>query len=254
MSRRHTCRRTPCTILVVTTCLLVIGPLLLAQAPASRPEEIEWTWEVRPPHADPHLPNVLLLGDSISRSYFPQVTQDLSGVANVYLMASSTSVGDPRLPQQIAEFGTLQKVPFSVIHFNNGMHGWQYTEAEYRAAFPAFLAAVRALPGHARLIWATTTPVKIDTPDAATAARINARNAIAQSFVRPAALTNDDLYTLMTSHRDLYQDNVHFTPAGATLMGDQAAASIRQALSAPAHKDGSPHARPPARELPRVFR
>src|ERR1700733_14346016 len=51
-----------------------------------------------PPHPDPKLPNVLLLGDSLSRNYFPEVTKDLAGTANVYLMASSTSVGDPRLP------------------------------------------------------------------------------------------------------------------------------------------------------------
>src|SRR5713101_5769796 len=61
---------------------------LLAQVPESISEEIEWTWEVRPPHPNPQLPNVLLLGDSISRNYFPQVTKVLTGVANVYLMAS----------------------------------------------------------------------------------------------------------------------------------------------------------------------
>ncbi len=73
---------------------------LIAQRGLSIPEEIEWTWEVRPPHPDPQLPNVLLLGDSISRNYFPQVTKDLAGVANIYLMASSTSVGDPHLPNR----------------------------------------------------------------------------------------------------------------------------------------------------------
>jgi tetratricopeptide (TPR) repeat protein len=46
----------------------------LAQKPVSTPEDIEWTWEVRPPHPNPQLPNVLLLGDSISRNYFPQAT------------------------------------------------------------------------------------------------------------------------------------------------------------------------------------
>ena len=68
-----------------------------AQDATSKTEEIEWTWEVRPAHADAKLPNVLLLGDSITRAYFPEVQRQLDGVANVYLMASSTSVGDPRL-------------------------------------------------------------------------------------------------------------------------------------------------------------
>ena len=63
--------------------------------------------EVRPPHPDPKLPNVLLLGDSLSRNYFPEVTKDLAGTANVYLMASSTSVGDPRLPREIREFAAM---------------------------------------------------------------------------------------------------------------------------------------------------
>jgi hypothetical protein len=108
----------------------------LAQKPVSIPEEIEWTWEVRPPHPNPQLPNVLLLGDSISRNYFPQATKDLAGIANGYLMASSTSVGDPRLPHQIAEFAALEKVGFRVVHFNKGMHGWGYSEAQYQAAFP----------------------------------------------------------------------------------------------------------------------
>src|SRR6202023_2464337 len=120
----------------VTTALAAV---LLSQAPASLAaqeatsisEEIEWTWEVRPPHPDPKLPNVLLLGDSITRSYFPEVTSDLAGVANVYLMASSTSVGDPRLQPQMGEFATMEGVRFSVVHFNNGMPGWAYSETQY---------------------------------------------------------------------------------------------------------------------------
>src|SRR6202789_1708380 len=110
-----------------------------ASNPASIPGEMEWTGGVRPPHPDPRLPNVLLLGDSLSRNYFPQVTRDLAGVANVYLMASSTSIGDPRLPHQIREFAAMEHVPFRIVHFNNGMHGWGYTEAQYKAAFPEFL-------------------------------------------------------------------------------------------------------------------
>ena len=76
----------------------------LAQDRVSRPEQIEWTWEVRPERVDSKLPNVLLVGDSITRNYYPEVQRKLVGVANVYLFAASTSVGDPRLPHQLAEF------------------------------------------------------------------------------------------------------------------------------------------------------
>jgi hypothetical protein len=112
---------------------------LVVQSPTTKPEEIEWTWEVRPVHPDPNLPNVLLLGDSITRAYFPEVQRQLTGVANVYLMATSASVGDRRLPHEIAEFSSAEAVSFNLIHFNNGMHGWTYSEKEYQAGFPALL-------------------------------------------------------------------------------------------------------------------
>jgi hypothetical protein len=203
----------------------------IPQEPVSISEEIEWTWEVRPPHPDAKLPNVLLLGDSITRNYFPQVTKDLDGVANIYLMASSTSVGDPRLPQQISEFAKREDVHFRVVHFNNGMHGWGYTEAQFKASFPLLIAAVRALVGKdGALVWANITPVKVDAASGATNTRIDARNANALAMVLAENIPVDDQHALMMKHLDLYEDSVHFNSAGANIMGVQAAATIRAAL------------------------
>jgi hypothetical protein len=216
---------------IVVTILLLCQSAVLAQEVSSRTEEIEWTWEVRPVHADAKLPNVLLLGDSITRAYFPEVGRQLAGVANVYLMASSTSVGDPRLTRQIEEFSSAEGVTFSVVHFNNGMHGWAYSEREYREAFAAFLAEIRTIAPKAALIWATTTPVKKETEPGPTNARVEARNAIAESLVKPAGIAIDDQHGLMVKHADLYQDSVHFSEAGAAIQGKQAAELIRRELS-----------------------
>jgi hypothetical protein len=220
--------------------LRTLAPLLLlafgsavatAQKSVSIPEEIEWTWEVRPAHADPQLPNVLLLGDSISRNYFPEVTKDLAGIANVYLMAVSTSVGDPLLRRQITEFAEMEKVHFRVVHFNNGMHGWEYSEAQYKAAFPDLLRSVRSLAGKdGVLIWANITPVKPNAFNGATNPRIDERNRIALEQVQAEGIAVDDQHALMMKHLDLYEDTVHFGPAGANLMGDQAAGTIRAGL------------------------
>lgn len=202
-----------------------------AQDAAKIPEEIEWTWEVRPAHADAKLPNVLLLGDSITRNYFPEVTKDLSGIANVYLMASSTCLGDPRLEPQIAEFAAMEGVRFQVVHFNNGMHGWGYSEAQYKSAFPGLIRAVRALTTNSgALIWASTTPVRLDKDIGPTNARVDERNEIALSFMKAAGIAVDDQHALMMQHRDLYADDVHFNDAGAKIQGDQAAAQIRAAI------------------------
>ena len=211
------------------------GTLCFAQREKSIPEQIEWTWEVRPLHPNSSLPNVLLIGDSISRNYYPEVNRDLKEVANVYLMASSICVGDPRLPKEIAEFARMEELQFAVIHFNNGMHGWAYTEARYKAGFPRFLHAVHGIAGKSpTLIWASTTPVRLDDPNGASNARIDKRNTIAGAFVSAEGIEIDDHHALMLKHQDLYDDQdkglVHFNPKGSDMQGDQAAAQIRKAL------------------------
>ena len=158
--------------------------------------------------------------------------ENLTGIANVYLMASSTSVGDPRLEHQIKEFAETEKVRFSVVHFNNGMHGWAYTEDQYKAAFPAFLRTVRSLTEDGGvLIWASTTPVRQDATNGATNSHVEERNRIALGFVQAVGIPLDDQFTLMQAHQDLYQDSIHFNSAGATIQGDQATAMIRKALN-----------------------
>jgi hypothetical protein len=229
---KHSKRRLAWTVAVGAILLLCASmrSVGFAQDATSKTEEIEWTWEVRPAHVDAKLPNVLLLGDSITRAYFPEVQRQLDGIANVYLMASSTSVGDPRLMRQIEEFSSAEGVSFSVVHFNNGMHGWAYSEKEYREAFPAFLAEIRAIAPKAALIWATSTPVKKETEPGPTNARADARNAIVESIVKPAGIAIDDQHALMAQHSDLYLDGVHFNDQGTVLQGKQAAQLIRGLL------------------------
>src|ERR1700754_4441302 len=60
----------------LASALLLVSACCQAQS-ASRPEITEWTWEVRPDQIDQKLPNVLLVGDSITRNYFPEVQQEL---------------------------------------------------------------------------------------------------------------------------------------------------------------------------------
>jgi lysophospholipase L1-like esterase len=111
------------------------------------------------------------------------------------------------------------------------MHGWEYTEAQYKAAFPEFLRTVRSLVAKDNaLIWAPTTPVKPQAFNGATNNRVDARNVIGRSFVDAAHIPVDDQHALMMQHQDLYQDTVHFNAAGSNLMGAQAAAMIRAQL------------------------
>jgi hypothetical protein len=201
-----------------------------SQTSVYHPEEIEWTWEVRPDHANPSLPNVLLVGDSISRNYFPEVRRNLKDVANVYLFASSICVGDPRLENELEEFSRMEGIQFRVVHFNNGLHGWQYTDEQYRKAFPAYLDAIRALSPNAVLIWASSTPMKKPDEPGASNRRVDARDKIALKFVERAGILVDDQHELMMKHQNLYQDNVHFNDIGSDIQGRQAANLIRKYL------------------------
>lgn len=211
--------------------LLVACPTFLHAQNIFRPEEIEWTWEVRPTSIDPTLPNVLIVGDSISRNYYPDVAQALKGNANVYLFTASTSLGDPRLNTQLNEFAAMEGISFQVIHFNNGMHGWKYSEAEYAKAIPSYLKTIQSIAPKARLIWATTTPVRNDDPNGPTNMRIELRNQEAEKALSGHLIAVDDQHRLMLNHSALHQDAIHFNAEGAELQAQQVTAAIENALT-----------------------
>ena len=73
--------------------------------------------------------------------------------------------------------------------------------------------------------------MKKETEPGPTNARVDARNAIAESLVKPAGIAIDDQHGMMTKHADLYQDSVHFNDQGAVLQGKQAAQLIRELFS-----------------------
>ena len=106
------------------------------------------------------LPRVLLIGDSITRAYFKGVEQNLRGKAYCARIATSKAIGDPALTAELHIF--LNEAKFDVVHFNIGMHGWAYSEDEYRKHLPELLKVVRKDAPAAKLIWASTTLVRKD--------------------------------------------------------------------------------------------
>ena len=221
-------------ILLLICMVVAVAGSVVAQQRRSVTEKIEWTYTDRPEVPDAALPSVLLVGDSITRAYYKAVADDLAGKANCYYFATSVSVGDERLAPQLAEYFRMIGVRFDVIHFNNGMHGWGYTEEEYRRYFPELLTAVRAGAPSARLIWATTTPVRKDKQGGATNARIDARNAIAAELVAKQGIAVDDQHALMLAHQDLHADDVHFNADGSAIQGRQVGAASLKLLPAKA--------------------
>jgi len=130
----------------------------------------------------------------------------------------------------------LNQAKFDVIHFNNGMHGWQHSEAEYREALPQCLKTIRACAPKARLIWATTTPLRdgkdvtYDTKAAYSDARIEARNALAAQIMAMQKIPIVDLNAAVRGHPEFHSDNVHFNTHGIQMLAASVSAAVEKLL------------------------
>lgn len=205
--------------------LLFFAALLSAQP---RRESIEWCDAWIPHMKESSLPRVMLIGDSITRGYYAGVEDRLKGKAYVARIATSKAIGDPALLDEIRVF--LTQARFDVVHFNVGMHGWDYTEAEYAKHLPALLKTIRKAAPGARLIWAHTTPVRKDREKGAQNSRINERNQIAQAFFGKQKIPVDNLHQLMQTKPELHSDDVHFNKEGNILLATQVAAEVARLL------------------------
>lgn len=220
--------------LAAVAALAVAGRAAPAEYPVVGRESIEWC-DLWISHAnETNLPRVLLIGDSITRAYYPEVEKNLAGRAYVGRLSTSAFISDPILLKEIAM--VLDEYPCDIIHFNNGMHGWTHSEKEYARAFPRFLAVIKAHAPHAKLIWASTTTLKVSPTmppgdqTVATDERIAARNTVALGIARRAGIEVDDLNALTRGHPEYHSDNVHFNGDGIALQARQVADHIASLL------------------------
>src|SRR6476620_8337228 len=112
---------------------------------------------------NPALPRVLLIGDSISMGYTLPVRELLAGRANVHRVADNCGPTSKAVQDLDAWRGTSR---WDVIHFNGGIWDAHVLEdgthrvpvEQYRKNLEQLVTRLKST--QARLIWATTTPVK----------------------------------------------------------------------------------------------
>ncbi len=214
--------------------LLVIGRLVSAEEPIR--ERIEWAdiWVTNADKDD--LPRVLLVGDSITRGYFDAVEKRLAGKAYGARLATSKCVADPTFLDEVQLL--LKQYRFAVIHFNNGLHGFGYTEEQYRLGLVELMATFQKHAPNAKLLWASSTPIRKrenlqEISDGTE--RVQARNEIAAELMKERSVPVDDLYGLVEQHPDWFSgDGVHFNEKGREVEAQQVAEAILSCLSAPA--------------------
>ena len=218
-------RRIPLLLLAILACL----PAAAEDAfPEPRRERIEWVDIWFTDAEKDALPRVLLIGDSIARGYFDGVEKALDGRAYCGRLTTSRSVCDPVFFQELAL--VLGQYPFAVIHFNNGLHGWDYTEDEYRAGFQRFVGALREQAPGAKLVCGLTTPVQEQGGMADHAPRVVQRNAIAAEICAAAAIPLNDLHAA-AKEEHFSGDGVHFNNDGKATQSKLVADAVGAALA-----------------------
>lgn len=193
-------------------------------------EAIEWcnVWAVGCDQ-EAGAPRLLLIGDSITQSYYDGVARLLDGRYRCARITTSRCAGDPQLKKEMALL--LDEFPFAAIHFNNGLHGWDYSESDYAAGLADAFAFLRERAPQSRLIWASTTPVweKQDSGVLAAAKtdRVRERNRLAASLAASRGILINDLFSRVIDHPEwVSADGVHFAPAGQEALAEQVAALL----------------------------
>jgi hypothetical protein len=207
--------------------ILAIAQLVSAEEPIR--ERIEWAdiWVTDANKND--LPRVLLIGDSITKGYFGAVEKRLAGKACCARLTTSKCVSDPFFPAEVQLL--LKQYKFAAIHVNNGLHGWGYTEEQYRDGLLRLMNTFQKHAGDAKIIWATTTPVRerdnLQQISERTE-RVIARNQIAAEIMKEHDIPTNDLYGLVEQHPDWHSgDGVHFNGKGREAQGAAVAESFR---------------------------
>lgn len=232
-----------------------IAPVKTSSEAGSRAERKPADLRFQP---DPALPNVLLLGDSISIGYTLPVRAWLKGKANVFrpLNADGSAENCSDTGKGLTELDRWLGVQpkWDVIHFNWGLHDLKHIKpgapqpttsadpndpplrpvAEYGANLEQLVARLRQTG--ARLIFATTTPVPegVSNPFRNPADPLR-YNAAASEVMKARDVRVNDLFAFVQPRLAELQlpKNVHFTEKGSAALAEQVAAAITAELARP---------------------
>ena len=240
--------------IVFAIVVLICTGFLLAQ---DKPEKKN-PWAFEP---DPALPNVLILGDSISIGYTIEVRNLLKGKANVYRPMNAKGNGPVNCGNTKIGLANIERwldtkqnggKPWDVIQFNWGLWdvtyrnppnqdntgerdkvkgGVSFTPEQYGENLEKLVERLQRTG--AKLIWASISfipegePARVPGDDAK-------YNAVAAGIMKKHEIPINDLYSLTSRFEpELFAGpgNVHYKAAGSKKIGEQTAAAIEKRLA-----------------------
>ncbi|MEM1069178.1 MAG: SGNH/GDSL hydrolase family protein [Planctomycetota bacterium] len=200
-----------------------------------------------PTKIDPKLPNVLLIGDSISIGYMLDVRKQLDGKANVF--RPSTNCGPTtRGVESIDEWIGDRK--WDVIHWNHGLHDLKYMgpkgenladpakeTSKPQVALEDYKANLKKLVERiketgASVIWCETTPVPEGAKGRVVGDSKIYNDAAAEVMKQAGEIEINPLYDFAIKHAEMQRKaNVHYTPEGSAKLAEQVAKTVQAALA-----------------------
>jgi len=239
--------------------LSIIALLAIASSNSSADQDLaskeelyegkEYSTAFHNPKDDPNLPNVLLIGDSISIGYTVDVRKALKGKADVFRIRGNAKNSAYGL-KQIEQFLATKPAKWDLIHFNWGLWDLCYrhpkskvqghrdkvngtltaTLEEYRNNMEKIVARLKQ--SDATLIWCTTTPV----PEHEAGRKIGddlQYNSVAAEIMKKNKISINDLHThalLKQTEIQAKEGDVHFNKKGSAYLAQKVAREILRAL------------------------
>jgi len=236
------------SIVLAATLTFCIG---CSEPEALNPDLGDWGVEI-----DPKLPNVLIIGDSISRGYTGDVRQLLEGKANVLRPMRKVGTKLKNVNCRDTQFGLenlenwLGDLKWDVIHFNWGLHDLCYRNlqadnprqrdkingkisvpiAQYQDNLEKLV--VRLKVTGAELIWASTTSVPEGEIGRFAGDEVK-YNDKARLVMAKHDIAVNDLHALTSNFENILfrgPGDVHYTKEGSRIIAAQVAEKIEQAL------------------------
>ena len=186
---------------------------------------------------DSKRPRVLLIGDSILNGYLPFAIKLLNNKAYVDAWVNPYCQSE-HFNQLLAE--VLANGPYDVVHFNMGLHGWpkgRIPEGQFEPLTKAFVEVIRQKCPNAKIIWASSTPVRVKgNPhelDPVINANIMEQNRMAAKVMAEMHVPINDFYALLVDKLDLANagnDQFHWKIPAYQILAETTAKSIIAAL------------------------